>query len=118
MDRQNDQTGSDETRLDALFQAYRASCPDPEPSVNFMPQLWHRIEARERASTVFGRLARTLVTAALVLSSVMALAVTMSRSRMTALPSETYVEVLSEDQAQQNQDYFEPVQIEPAADQH
>jgi hypothetical protein len=118
MDRQNDQMGSEEVRLDALFQAYRASCPDPEASANFMPQLWQKIEARERSSTMFGRLARNLLTAALALSSIMAIALTISHSRMSALPSETYVEVLAEDQARQSLDYFEPVRIEPAADRH
>ena len=106
----------DEERLDALFQTYRKACPDPEASANFMPQLWQRIEARERTSTVFVRLARNLVTAALALSSVLALAITVSHSRATVLPSETYVDVLEEDHARQNLDYFEPLHVEPIAD--
>ena len=80
-----------------------------------MPMLWQKIEAREQTSTVFGRLARNLVTAALALSVILGLAVSLSHSRASALPSESYVEVLAEDQ---NLDYFEPVHIEPAADQH
>jgi hypothetical protein len=114
-DHQDYPTGSDESRLDALFEAYRFACPDPEPSVNFMPRLWQKIEARERVSTVFGRLARNLVTAALALSSIMAIAVTIS-SRTAPLPSGTYVEVLAEHHARENLDYFEPVSIEPVAD--
>lgn len=114
----HDNMGSDETRLDELFTAYRDACPDPEPSVNFMPQLWQNIEAREQTSTVFGRLARNLVTAALALSGILALAVSLSHSSMAALPSESYVELLVEDQARQSLDYFEPVHIEPVADQH
>ena len=112
----HDNLGSDETRLDTLFAAYRDACPDPEPSANFMPQLWQKIEAREQTSTIFGRLARNLVTAALALSVVLGLAV--SLSSMAALPSESYVEVLAEDQARESLDYFEPVHIEPGADQH
>jgi len=112
----HDNLGSDETRLDTLFAAYRDACPDPEPSANFMPQLWQKIEAREQTSTIFGRLARNLVTAALALSVVLGLAV--SLSSMAALPSESYVEVLAEDQARESLDYFEPVHIEPVADQH
>jgi hypothetical protein len=111
-----DNLGSDETRLDTLFAAYRDACPDPEPSANFMPQLWQKIEAREQTSTIFGRLARNLVTAALALSVILGLAV--SLSSMAALPSESYVEVLAEDQARESLDYFEPVHIEPVADQH
>jgi hypothetical protein len=114
----HEKMGSDETRLDALFAAYRDACPDPEPSAKFMPQLWQKIEAREQTSTVFGRLTRNLVTAALALSVLLGLAVSLSRSRTTALPSESYVEVLAEDQARQSLDYFEPVHIEPAADRH
>ena len=111
----HDKIGSDDTRLDALFAAYRDACLNPEPSANFMPQLWQKIEAREQTSTVFGRLARNLVTAALALSVILGLAVSLSRS--PALPSESYVEVLAEEQARQSLDYFEPVHIEPAADQ-
>jgi len=114
----HDNMGSDETRLNALFAAYRDACPDPEPSANFMPQLWQKIEAREQTSTVFGRLARNLVTAALALSGILGLAVSLSHSSMASLPSESYVEVLAEDQARESLDYFEPVRIEPAADQH
>ena len=112
----HDNLGSDETRLDTLFAAYRDACPDPEPSANFMPQLWQKIEAREQTSTIFGRLARNLVTAALALSVVLGLA--FSLLSMAALPSESYVEVLAEDQARESLDYFEPVHIEPVADQH
>jgi hypothetical protein len=112
----NDNLGRDETRLDALFVAYRDACPDPEPSANFMPQLWQKIEARERTSTVFGRLTRNLVTAALALSVILGLAVSLSHSS-AALPSESYVEVLAEDQARESLDYFEPVHFEPVADQ-
>jgi hypothetical protein len=117
----HDKMGSDDTRddtrLDALFAAYRDACPDSEASANFMPQLWQKIEAREQSSTVFGRLARNLVTATLALSGILGLAVSLSHSRPAALPSESYVEVLAEEQARENLDYFEPVHIEPAADQ-
>ena len=116
MSHQDHLMGDHEERLDALFQTYRKACPDPEASANFMPQLWQKIEARERTSTVFVRLARNLVTAALALSSILALAVTVSHSRATAWPSETYVEVLEEDHARQNLDYFESVRVEPIAD--
>ena len=116
-EQKNHQAGSDEERLAVLFEVYRAACPDPEPGVNFMPQLWQRIEARERASNMFGRLARNLVTAALALSVLMALAVSITRSRMAALPSETYVEVLAEDHVRRTLDYFEPVHLEQASDQ-
>ena len=108
--------GSEDERLDALFAAYRQISPDPEPSADFMPRLWQKIEAREQVSTVFGRLARNLVTAALALSSIMAIAVSISHSGATQLPSETYVEVLAEHQAGENLDYVEPLRVEQVAD--
>ena len=55
------------------FHAYRDACPDPEASVNFMPDMWAKIEAREASSTIFSRMAKTLVTAALGASVVMGL---------------------------------------------
>lgn len=117
MDRQDNWTGNEEERLDALFAAYRNACPDPEPAPGFMPQLWQKIEARERSSTVFFRLTRNLATAALALSGILALAVSVSHYRANSLPPESYVEVLAEDHARQDLGYFEPVQVEPAAEQ-
>ena len=116
MNDQNPRAENDETRLDALFSAYREACPDRDPGADFMPHLWQKIEARERVSNVFARLARNLVTAALALSTLLGLAVSLS-SRGAPLPSESYVEVLAEDHARQSLEYFEPVEITPAADQ-
>jgi hypothetical protein len=104
MDRRNHDAANDDARLDALFQAYRAACPDPEFSANFMPMLWQRIEARQSVSAVFGRLARNLTTAALALSILLGLAVTLSSSHQ--LPNESYVEVLAEEHYSQNLDYY------------
>ncbi len=38
---------SREERLDALFKAYRVACEPPETSVNFMPELWAKIESSQ-----------------------------------------------------------------------
>ncbi len=50
-------------RLERLWAAYRQATPEPEPSVNFMPELWARIEAARPSSwtLVFARLASRLV---------------------------------------------------------
>ncbi|HUJ20247.1 MAG TPA: hypothetical protein VLX58_01940 [Bryobacteraceae bacterium] len=116
MDHRDYDAENGEAQLDALFHAYRQACPDPEPGAGFMPRLWQRIEARERVSFVFGRLARHVVTAALALSMLMAFAVIV-RSRTAPLPPESYVEVLAEDHARQSLDYVEPVRMTPVADQ-
>jgi len=115
MDHQNHQMESDDARLDALFEAYHAACPDLEPGADFMPRLWQRIEARQGMSAVFGRLARNLATAALALSTLLGLAVSISGSRV-ALPSESYVEVLAEEHNSANLD-FEPVRLTTAVEQ-
>lgn len=40
-----------EEKLDHVFNAYRHACPDSEPSSNFMPELWRKIEARRKTDT-------------------------------------------------------------------
>jgi len=115
MDHQSYQAGSDDARLDEVFRAYRAACPDFEPSPEFMPHLWQRIEARQGMSMVFGRWARNVATAALALSMLLGLAVTITGSHGAQLPSESYVEVLAEEHNSANLD-FEPVHLS-AADQ-
>ncbi len=52
---------NDENGLDDLFRQYRAACPSVEPSVNFMPALWQRIEARQSFWNLFQRSGKTLV---------------------------------------------------------
>ena len=53
---------NDDSKLDQLFQTYRAACPEVEPSTNFMPRLWQRIESRHSFGFIFQNLARTTVT--------------------------------------------------------
>ncbi len=87
--------GSGEQQLDALFQAYRDACPDPEASVNFMPELWKRIESRQRFTFSFRRMANAMVTTAVALS--IALGVYMSmHSSVASSSSESYIEALAQ----------------------
>jgi hypothetical protein len=58
---------SDDSGLDEFFQRYRQSCPDVEPSVNFMPMVWQKIEARYSFPFLFGKLGRSMVTASAAL---------------------------------------------------
>jgi len=67
MDRKEGEMMSDESGLDQLFQRYRQSCPDVEPSVNFMPTLWEKIEARHSFPFTFRKLGRSLMTASAAL---------------------------------------------------
>ena len=56
----NSMHGNDDQKLDALFRAYRDACPAPEASANFMPNLWRRIESRQRFTFSFRRMANAL----------------------------------------------------------
>jgi hypothetical protein len=64
---------SREERLDALFKAYRMACEPREASVNFMPELWEKIERTQSATFSFRRIAKGFVTAAVALSMVLAI---------------------------------------------
>lgn len=52
-----------ESELDDVFGRYKAACGDIEPSVNFMPVLWQKIEARHSFWFVFERLGKAAMTA-------------------------------------------------------
>jgi hypothetical protein len=88
----------EEARLDEMFLAYRDSFPDPAPSVNFTPELWTRIEAREVSSNMFGRMAKALVTAALAASVILGLMVSTLSQKAQSFTG-TYLEALSADHA-------------------
>jgi anti-sigma-K factor RskA len=87
-----------ESRLDDLFRAYALACPDPEPSANFMPRVWARIEARQATRNVFGRMAKALVTAALAASAILSLLVSMNSDRQY---SGTFFQALTADHISQ-----------------
>jgi hypothetical protein len=97
--------------LDNLFRAYREACPDPEPSVSFMPAMWAKIEAREASGTIFSRLAKALVTAAVGASVVMGL---MSASYNQPGPSYegSYIQALAADRVSD----LGPFQVERISD--
>jgi hypothetical protein len=50
--------------LNALFAKYRAAVPDPDPSANFMPELWRTIEARQTLMLRIRKLTQVFVGAA------------------------------------------------------
>ena len=92
--------GDENSELDTLFRAYRAACPDPEVSANFMPELWRRIEERQRSVFFMCRWARALVTAAAVLSLGMAAYLYIPHGRNSVFSMEIYVEALAAGHAQ------------------
>jgi hypothetical protein len=97
--------GNQEERLNALFRAYGEACVAPEPSANFMPQLWQRIEAHQTFSFFFGRVARGFVTAAVAATLAMAFYLTVPRA--SGSYASTYIEVLAASQNRDNPDLIE-----------
>jgi|HubBroStandDraft_5_1064220.scaffolds.fasta_scaffold496541_2 hypothetical protein len=51
-------------QLNELFAHYKAAVPDPDPSANFMPQLWRNIEARQTLMLRVRKLTQVFVGAA------------------------------------------------------
>ena len=84
-----------ERLLDSMFRAYRDSCEVPEPSANFMPEIWRRIEARQNVSLMFRRLATGFVTGAAALSMAMAFFLITPAEQPSSFYNNTYVEVLA-----------------------
>ena len=97
--------GNQEERLNALFRAYGEACVPPEPSANFMPQLWQRIESRQTFSFFFGRVARGFVTAAVAATLAMAFYLTVPHA--SGSYASTYVEVLAASHNMENPDLIE-----------
>jgi hypothetical protein len=89
---------NDDARLDEMFRAYRAACPDPEATANFMPNMWAKIEARENTTNWFGRVAKALVTAALAASVILGMMVS-SANQSNGFFNSTFVEALNADHA-------------------
>ncbi|MBS1853760.1 MAG: hypothetical protein JST11_00225 [Acidobacteria bacterium] len=108
----NSMRGNDEERLDALFRAYRAATPGPDPSVNFMPELWARIDSRRTFTFSFRRMANAFATAAVALSIALGLYMSMPKSNRPVL-TQTYVDALAD--ASTPQEFINPVSLELAS---
>lgn len=106
----NSMRGNDEERLEALFRAYHAACPIPEASANFMPELWRKIESRQKVTFSFRRMASAFVTAAVALS--IALGVYANMPHGNPYSPQTYVEALAEANPLDTPDIVEPVHID------
>jgi len=93
--------------LDRLFRAYRETCQVPDASSNFMPELWRRIEERQRSVFFMGRWARAFVTAAAVLTLGMVAYLYVPHGP-SMLSVESYVEALVASHAQETGDLPDP----------
>lgn len=106
---------NDDSKLDQLFQTYRMACPEVDPSTNFMPNLWQKIESRHSFGFVFRNIARATMTAcaALCLLLVFLNFASPFRDRMAQVPN--YTDVLMAEHNAENTYYTEAIQEVPAA---
>jgi hypothetical protein len=100
---------SDDEKLDALFRAYRAACPDRDPGKNFMPELWQRIEARQTFTFSFRRMANAFVTAGIALT--VALGVWMAIPPKTTYPV-SYLQALADNNTLETPEIVGPVRLD------
>ncbi len=104
-------SSSDEERLDALFREFAKACPDRDPSANFMPKLWQQIEARQTYTFSFRRMANALVTAAVALSIVLGVYMSIPQPGYS---TQTYIEALADANAIDTPDIVGPVHLDPS----
>jgi hypothetical protein len=104
---------SDDERLDALFREFAKVCPDRDPSANFMPKLWQQIEARQTYTFSFRRMANALVTAALALSILLGVYMSIPWTTAGYMP-QTYIEALADANALDAPDIVGPVHLDPS----
>ena len=90
--------GSDAS-LNQLFDRYRRAVEVPE-GVNFMPQLWGKIEARQRLAISFQHIARVFMTAAAGLSLAFGGVLAFQNfEQQQQMRSKTYIEILTSEHA-------------------
>ena len=84
-------------KLDAVWAEYRAACRDPEPSPDFMPRMWQKIEARRAAiAFTFRRVVQAWVLATVTLAIVLG-AFVIPHLQNLQIYSSSYVDVLAAD---------------------
>lgn len=103
---------NNESRLDEMFQRYRAACPDVEPGAGFMPGVWQRIEARHSFWFVFPGLARVAATASAALCLLLLL-LNFIAPTQSYVPASTYTDALMADHTAESLYYTEGLRNTP-----
>lgn len=101
-------TNDEDARLDELFRTYRAACPDVEPSSNFMPGVWQKIESRYSFWFVFQRLARTATTGCAAICLVL-LVLNFASSAHSSRATATYTDALLADHSAEKTYFTEAI---------
>jgi hypothetical protein len=107
---------NDESGLDDLFKTYRAACAEIEPSSNFMPGVWQKIESRYSFWFVFQRLARTASTACAGLCLLL-LVLNLSSSAPNGRAAATYTDALLADHSAEKTYYTEAIPATPSGEE-
>lgn len=101
--------------LDQLFAGYRAAMPDPEASVNFMPELWRKIEARQFFLLRMKKLTQVFVAAAAAICLLLGIVLQVPLATDQQSVGRNYVDVLADASPTENLsaigirvDYTEP----------
>jgi len=87
-------------QLTQLFAQFKAAVPDPDPSANFMPELWRKIESRQNVLIRMKKLTQVFVATAAAICILLA-AMSLPRSASTELRG-SYVDVLAESHPAEN----------------
>jgi hypothetical protein len=104
--------GSDEQELDHLLRAYADACRAPEASVNFMPNLWRRIESRQSFTFSFQRMASALATAAVAFSIALGVYMSMPHNN-PGYANQSYIEALADANPVDAPEIVGPVSLDP-----
>ena len=101
--------------LDNLLEAYRAACPDVEPSANFMPGVWQKIEARRSFRFVFLREARSALAGCTALCLLLLILNFMTASPAHFTPP-TYADALMAEHTAEQTYFAEGIRATPVSD--
>lgn len=110
-----DHENLENSELDQLFARYRTAVPDPEATINFMPELWRKIEARQFFLGRLKKLTQVFVVAAAAICLFLGIALQVPISSGPQVVRGNYVDVLAEANPSENLaavgiriDYAEP----------
>jgi hypothetical protein len=98
-------------KLDRLFASYREACPDAEPSANFMPGVWARIDARRGWTWHARRYAQRIAMAAAAACALIAGVQLGSGLRADPLISQSYVDILQDHAAPEDYAYLPTMEV-------
>ncbi len=107
---------NDDSGLDRTFQEYRAACPDVEPSANFLPGMWQKIEARQSFWYIFRHFGK-LVTAASAALCLLLLVLNLISSSSTHSLVPSYADALMADHTAEKTYYAEAIRSIPSDEQ-